>query len=456
MDIIISIRFHYSGRVRQRMTDPSTIVLETHIVVFYILGYMNQTCFRACIIHRILEIAILFQSAFLYKLKNMSRMHMSFIPVVLLYIVGIVCRFLVSKLGNNYDFESYQIVGDIVSSGGNVYFETTRYNYSPLFSYFLGAFYSLSSVFTNSVLVFRYLIIAFITVFDIIVSQYIRKNSNVFLSLVYFLNPVSIIITGYHNQFDIIAVAFTLLSKESIIEAQKNKARLSKYDIYAVVFLALSLLFKHLAFLIPIWILMNVTLPLRRRVFISVLPPTIFIASFIPYLEKGLPGIVRNVFLYRSFNNMPIICYSFLNADNSSFFRHFSRFLIYLFVFSMIYIGYVIKQRSIDNVILIYFISLVCFSSAITNQYLVIPIVSLIVLSKVEKYYYIFFSFVFLLFDKNGLDLCRFIDIGNYTLSTIILFYLDVGYSILVWILLIFIVHLLSTHNKDEYDMVSS
>lgn len=58
--------------------------------------------------------------------------------------LGIMARFFVMQLGHNYDFESYMIVGDIVSKGGNVYAETYRYNYGFVFFFIQGLGYKLS------------------------------------------------------------------------------------------------------------------------------------------------------------------------------------------------------------------------------------------------------------------------------------------------------------------------
>jgi hypothetical protein len=109
-------------------------------------------------------------------------------------------------LGYNYDFESHLIVGKIVSSGGNVYAETSRYNYGPIFSLCLGLFYYLSSFLGNPSFAYRMFIVCFLTCFDIALSFLLyKKYKSMSIAALFFLNPVSIIITGYHNQFDVLA-----------------------------------------------------------------------------------------------------------------------------------------------------------------------------------------------------------------------------------------------------------
>ena len=54
--------------------------------------------------------------------------------------IGIILRYIMMSIGYNYDFESYCIVGEIAGNFGNVYAQTDRYKYSPLFFAFK-AFY---------------------------------------------------------------------------------------------------------------------------------------------------------------------------------------------------------------------------------------------------------------------------------------------------------------------------
>ena len=55
--------------------------------------------------------------------------------------LGVVLRILLAlSFPGNFDRASYEIVGTIVQSGGNVYAETARYNYAPPWFLILGAF----------------------------------------------------------------------------------------------------------------------------------------------------------------------------------------------------------------------------------------------------------------------------------------------------------------------------
>ena len=57
---------------------------------------------------------------------------------------GIMLRFIAMSLGHNYDFESYCVVGEIAGNLKNVYANTVRYNYGPIFFMIQGTLYRLA------------------------------------------------------------------------------------------------------------------------------------------------------------------------------------------------------------------------------------------------------------------------------------------------------------------------
>jgi hypothetical protein len=47
-------------------------------------------------------------------------------------VIGLAARFFFTTFGHNYDLDSDTIVAEIVDQGGNVYADTPRYNYAPV------------------------------------------------------------------------------------------------------------------------------------------------------------------------------------------------------------------------------------------------------------------------------------------------------------------------------------
>lgn len=348
-------------------------------------------------------------------------------------IVGVILRFFISLHGYNYDFLSWVIVGDIVSHGGNVFYLTSRYNYAPLASLAFGASYWFSGFFHNPNLVYRFLLISYLTLADLGISYYVAKKNNVFWGLMFFLNPVSIVLTGFHNQFDNVAVLFALIGVEFIMRAlQKDKDNLCKYDFWAILFLTLSLLTKHLIIFFMLWILINKTIGFKRKLCYTLIPINLFFISFIPYLSLGLNDIITNVFFYRSANNMPL----FWGIENIVPFL--SEDFILIFISLIIISAYIFWKQPIDRSLLIYLICLVCFSSAITPQYLAIPLVSLFLLGDLQKYFYVIWSTIFFTVYPYELNLMP--SFSNRYFTSICTYGYGISAIILLWLLMSIVV----------------
>lgn len=318
--------------------------------------------------------------------------------------MGVIARFFVMTFGHNFDFESYKIVGEIVSQGGNVYAETSRYNYGFIFSLIQGIGYKITAIVNIEAVdwMYRGYIVSVLTLADIGISCWLYKNYSIKEALFFLLNPISIIITGYHNQFDNIAVLFALLAINYVDE---ETDRLTKKDFIAIVMLSLSLLTKHIICVFFGWLLIRKTKKqsIIKRLCYVFIPPVMFLLSFIPFIyknEDALSGVINNVFLYRSYNNYPIfrLIFEIISVPDEKY------FVIYILI--MIALGILFKNYNFKDLLMIYLVAMVAFSSAIANQYLVIPIVALVV-NRRKKYFllYEFIGLIYCLLNKNELHL---------------------------------------------------
>jgi len=216
---------------------------------------------------------------------------------VLLIIVGVGLRYIVSFRGYNFDFESYQIVVNILKQNGNVYAVTDRYNYGPIWFFILQLLYFIASENYN---IFRILLITILTIADIGIFVFVRKRFGKMAGFFFFLNPISIIITGYHNQFDNIAILFGILA---IAQFEKDDSNhINKKFFLGLIYISLSLITKHLLFLFPIWLALKQKSCFKKLLSI-IFPYVIFLMSFLPFWKEGNNGIINNVFLYKSWNN---------------------------------------------------------------------------------------------------------------------------------------------------------
>jgi len=306
-------------------------------------------------------------------------------------VVGASLRMLASLRGYNYDVESFRIVADIVSSSGNVYVETHRYNYSPIWFHILHYLDVIPFFNADGMEFFRIKIALFLTIVDLGLFIFLLKRYSLWVAALFFLNPISIIITGYHSQFDNIAILLALISVEGCGEKSNRFLRVA-----CLTGIGLSLCVKHILFVFPLWLAFKEK-SWSRKLLLLLTPYCIFAFSFISYIPDGYSGIVKNVFLYRAFNNAPLWSAILPNVIFSS------TPTILLFVGAMVLIGYYLRKRSSLESLHIYLISLVAFSSAISNQALAIPVPSIAVFWNWGYALYTSVGGLYLIVEKNGL-----------------------------------------------------
>lgn len=128
----------------------------------------------------------------------------------------------------NYDMDTWQIVARIVSEGGNIYVETNRYPYAPIWAGLLGMLSKVQNGF--NFLPLHFLVKSFLTLGDfisVLVLLLIAKNERLSLpatASLFYLNPVSFLLTGVHGQFDNLAVLPILLGVYFYMKAQSSPA----------------------------------------------------------------------------------------------------------------------------------------------------------------------------------------------------------------------------------------
>lgn len=368
--------------------------------------------------------------------------------IILSIFIGIICRFWSMSFGHNFDFESYCIVGDIAGHFKNVYANTTRYNYGPIFFCIQGVLWRLSKLIsTDYILTFRVLIVSFLTFIDLCIALYIANRYSWKKAIVFFLNPVSIVISGYHNQFDNLAVLFALIS----IDYYNEDKTFNRNDYLFIIFMSLSLITKHILFLMPVFLLFREGLPLKKKLIYVAIPPFLFLLSFIPFAlssQEALQGIIQNVFLYRSFNNSPLLVMLYTRIGFPSNYR------IIVFIGLMCAVGFLIRKKkySFDYSMMIYLIAMVTFSSAIANQYLAIPMAALCILKTgLYKYFYMAATFVFLFLKDEGFGMLGWIQEKFPTfLGRVCSLYVKGGYIAVVWILFFTLLYLWHPINKSS------
>lgn len=319
-----------------------------------------------------------------------------------LLIVGVLARFLLPQFGFNHDFTSYGIVSDIVLDGGNVYAETERYNYGPVWFLLIGALRWIGEQTAAPVPVFRVGLVALLTAADFVIALLLRREFGSKIALLFFLNPVSILITGYHNQFDNLAIALAFAAVSMIGRSDPETDR--RRWLGGLCLLGLSLTVKHIFFLFPLWLALRTT-RWSDRLVAAALPVLLFALSFLPFVAGGANGILHNVFLYRSFNNGLI---SRLVTDGlGGVLPAAIPFILMLAAF-----GLLVRKRPPFEAALLYLVALVVLSPAMANQYLAIPMATVVAALNPLYLLYAASAVLIILSNNDGLALHLFEPLG--------------------------------------------
>lgn len=279
-----------------------------------------------------------------------------------LLVLGIVLRFAMMKRGFNFDMESWRLAADITAHDGNVYAETYRYNYGPIWFEVLHILDRIAQSFPDPYHAFRFLIVGTLTLADVGIWYLLRKRFGLVAGFLFFLNPISIIITGYHNQFDTVAIFAALAA---MVVYGDVSGGLTKRKLWGLALLGLSLTVKHIFFLFPLWLAVKQR-GWREKLVVLALPIGIFLASFVPFAAEGHAGIAKNVFGYSSFSNSPFwftMLPQFVQSVVS---------IKLLFFGALVVFAFIMRKRPVVESLLMYTIILVVFSAAIANQYLAI------------------------------------------------------------------------------------
>jgi hypothetical protein len=127
---------------------------------------------------------------------------------------------------------------------------------------------------------FRIQIISVLSIADLIIANVIWKRGSLLLSLIFFVNPISIIITGYHNQFDNLAIAIFLVAV--LISPAQTSGPFERRELILLGLLSLSLIMKHVFLVYVFWLAVRQK-QVKRQIVYLLTPPFLFALSFLPF-----------------------------------------------------------------------------------------------------------------------------------------------------------------------------
>lgn len=324
------------------------------------------------------------------KLRNFFQS--TWLPVLVI-LTGLAARLLIATRGHNFDIDSCFIIAGITHHGGSVYASTWRYNYGPIW---LTILHGLDVLARHDQNVFRYFIAGFLSLVDVGIYLFLRRRFGGLAAVLFFLNPVSVIITGYHSQFDNLAVLFGLVAV--CLMGDEFDKPIDRKKFLGLVVLGISLTTKHVLFAFPCWLAVKQK-GRREKLWTVLIPVLVFVVSFAPYWPEGSQGIIQNVFMYRSVTT-PFFYDMFMPTFVQFAFNSQTVWLLMLVIFAFVYQ----KKNAIES-LLLYTCLLVATAPATTNQYLAIPVAFVVTHLNLWTILYIVAATLHLATDYNGLGL---------------------------------------------------
>ena len=338
---------------------------------------------------------------------------------IIFSLFGFFIRIWISQFGSNHDFAMWEGNLLLFQENKSVY-EYGNYAYSPLWINILNILDLLKIPFldesslTNKIpgSSYRIKIILFLSLVDFFIFYLLYKNYSLRVGLLFFLNPISIIITGHHNQFSALALLIGFLA---ILIFEKNKSK--NQIIFPLFLLGLSLCAKHILIFFPIWWAIKER-KLVNKILILVIPYSIFVLSFAPYLVNDLEHVIDKLLYFGKRSDGP-----FWGMFGSKFVHMYFN-LQTLYSIILIFLGFVFQNKKLRESFFLYTIAIVVFSSMMYTQYLMIPLIAIAVYWNWKYFFYCLLTFLVFLVDGDQLNIQVFREQLDWNLrSTRISFY---------------------------------
>lgn len=303
-------------------------------------------------------------------------------------LVSVVIKVSLASLAHNYDVDSYVIVADHVRAGHTVYAATERYNYAPAWSYVVAGVRSLQMLlFPNDadggVRMFHVMIAVLLAYVDLLMALWLAKHHGLAAGFVMLCNPVSWLLTGFHSQFDNLAVYVGLLGCGLALGKEGERISTGRF-LAGVGLMGLSLITKHILIFFPLWCFVRAGISWPRKLAILFVPAGLFLASFLPFVSDpaALKGIRENVFAYEAYKLTGFLphaigCFGSVQAlDKALAFIPVVGGFKFVWLATLCLCGLLLRRVPVEHAALYYLTAMVVLSGQVMDQYLAIPLVA--------------------------------------------------------------------------------
>ena len=285
-------------------------------------------------------------------------------------LAGVIARLWAQSLPGNWDFGQWMNVSNAALSGVDPY-ATYGYNYPPPWLATLAGFQAVAS----DPLEFRFLIAILLTLTDIGIFLILVKRGYLLAGCLFFLSPIAIAISGQHQQVE--SIALFLAFAAALMLSGRSEKPFTGIDWFAAALLGLSLAFKPIFLLLPLWFLFRRG-PLTRRFLLAAVPFAILALSVVSaFLVYPPREVVGRIFGHSGTDNAP-----FINAFVPS---QLAPWVIDIgvpkvaFVVILLACAWFFRRLDVFEMTLAYTVTAVLFSWAVANQYLLTPMAAVAV-----------------------------------------------------------------------------
>ncbi len=263
---------------------------QNYFDIYHFLPLNNGTGLNVFLSGVLISTVLFFCAFMLRKISGLQPMVILVGFAIMAFLLRAIIAF---SFYGTYDVNSYQLVAHLLSAGKNVYIETTRYNYTPLWMFII---YLINHVSEFLGIPFSSLIKLPIIICDVGIGLILFKlagganlEKRFAVVFLYWFSPIAILISSYHGQFDSIWILFALLS----LYAWDTKRGLSN------TFLSIGIAIKFVPVIfLPAYLVRLKSFQTKLKFALIALVPSVIIT--LPFFLATPSAVIRNVINYRS------------------------------------------------------------------------------------------------------------------------------------------------------------
>ena len=322
--------------------------------------------------------------------------------------VGTLARFLITLRGHNLDYLNWLSNAGVMRDGGNLYSGDDPYGYGPIWMFVLKFADLVQNIFPDNRQVFRLVIILILTTFDIAIAVFIARKFSLLAGLLFFVNPISVIITGYHNQFDNLAILVGIAAIIVIGAAESENRERSLW--FGLAIIGLSLAVKQILLFYPIWLFFRPG-TFRQRVSRVIVPYVVYGACFIPWATsvERIKIIFEEIFLQRRGRSgilLNLAGADYTGSIDGANYSDIARLIIFVaWIIGVLAFGWLMRNRSFIHSIVVYLVVMLAFAPAYSQQQLILPLLAVFVYETIELKIFYLVTLIFMIQNSDELGI---------------------------------------------------